>query len=171
MKNDFELAREFIDEKLAEIADEQKLMEPKNTMKIRFKKCHPAAVMPKRATTGAAGFDLTAVSVKYGDNGKVFYDTGIAVEIPAGHVGLLFQRSSVYKTGLSLCNAVGVCDADFRGSISFVFRIGYGPSQPYKVGERIGQIVFVPIPDVELIEADELSETARGEGGYGSTGK
>ena len=140
-------------------------------MKIRFKKLHPAAVMPKRATDGAAGFDLTAVTCKYGDNGKVFYDTGIAVEIPAGYVGLVFQRSSVYKTGLSLCNAVGVIDADYRGSIQFVFRIGYGPSQPYKVGERIGQIVFVPVPAVELVESDELSETARGAGGYGSTGK
>ena len=139
-------------------------------MLIFFKKCHPAAVMPKRATTGAAGFDLTAVSENWKD-GCVIYDTGIAVEIPAGYVGLLFQRSSVYKTGLSLCNAVGVCDADFRGSISFVFRIGYGPSQPYKVGERIGQIVFVPIPDVELVEASKLSETERGTGGYGSTGK
>lgn len=140
-------------------------------MKIRFKKLHPTAFMPKRATDGAAGFDLTAVSQTWKDGGKVHYDTGIAVEIPAGYVGLVFQRSSVHKTGLSLCNAVGVIDADYRGSITFVFRVGYGGCSPYKVGDRIGQIVFVPIPDVELIEADELSETARGEGGYGSTGK
>ena len=171
MKNDFELDRDFIDKKFVEIATEHKLLEPKNTMQIRFKKCHPTAVMPKRATDGAAGFDLTAVTCKYGDNGKVFYDTGIAVEIPAGYVGLVFQRSSVYKTGLSLANAVGVIDADYRGSIQFVFRVGYGGCSPYKPGDRIGQIVFVPIPDVELIEADELSETARGAGGYGSTGK
>ena len=124
--------------------------------------------MPKRATDGAAGFDLTAVTCRYGENGKVFYDTGIAVEIPAGHVGLLFQRSSVYKTGLSLANAVGVVDADYRGSISMIFNVGYGGCSPYQVGDRIGQIVFVPIPAVELVEADELSETARGEGGYGS---
>ena len=140
-------------------------------MQIRFKKLHQAAVIPKRATDGAAGFDLTAVTCKYGENGKVFYDTGIAVEIPAGYTGLVFQRSSVYKTGLSLCNAVGVIDADYRGSIAFVFRIGYGGCSPYKVGDRIGQIVFVPIPDVELVESDELSETERGAGGYGSTGK
>ena len=140
-------------------------------MRIKFKKLHPDAVMPKRATDGAAGFDLTAVTCRYGDNGKVFYDTGIAVEIPAGYVGLVFQRSSVYKTGLSLCNAVGVIDADYRGSIQFVFRVGYGGCSPYKAGDRIGQIVFVPIPDVELVESAELSETARGAGGYGSTGK
>ena len=139
-------------------------------MQIRFKKLHPAAVMPKRATDGAAGFDLTAVSMER-NNGLIVYDTGIAIEIPAGHVGLLFQRSSVHKTGLSLCNAVGVIDSDFRGSISFVFRVGYVGCSHYEVGDRIGQIVFVPIPAVELVEADELSETARGEGGYGSTGK
>lgn len=140
-------------------------------MLIFFKKLHPDAVMPKRATTGAAGFDLTAVTCRYGDNGKVFYDTGIAVEIPAGYAGLVFQRSSVHKTGLSLCNAVGLIDSDFRGSISFVFKVNYGLCSPYQVGDRIGQIVFVPIPDVELVEASELSETARGTGGYGSTGK
>ena len=140
-------------------------------MQIRFKKLHHLAQMPKRATDGAAGFDLTAVSQTWKDGGKVHYDTGIAVEIPAGYVGLVFQRSSVHKTGLSLCNAVGVIDADYRGSISFVFRVGYGGCSPYHVGDRIGQIVFVPIPDVELIEADELSKTARGTGGYGSTGK
>jgi len=145
-------------------------------MKIKFKKLHPAAVMPKRATDGAAGFDLTAVSVVKHlsmecNNGLIVYDTGIAIEIPAGHVGLLFQRSSVHKTGLSLCNAVGVIDSDFRGSISFVFRVGYVGCSHYEVGDRIGQIVFVPIPAVELVESDELSETARGAGGYGSTGK
>ena len=140
-------------------------------MQIRFKKLHPNAATPKRATDGSAGFDLTAVTCKYGDGGKVFYDTGIAVEIPAGYVGLVFQRSSVYKTGLSLCNAVGVIDCDFRGSISMIFNVGYSGSSPYHVGDRIGQIVFVPIPAVELVEADELSETARGAGGYGSTGK
>ena len=140
-------------------------------MKIRFKKLHPAAVMPKRATDGAAGFDLTAVTCKYGDNGKVFYDTGIAVEIPAGYVGLVFQRSSVYKTGLMLSCCVGVIDSDFRSSISMIFNVGYGGCSPYKAGDRIGQIVFVPVPAVELVESDELSETARGAGGYGSTGK
>ena len=140
-------------------------------MQIRFKKLRPDAILPKRATDGAAGFDLTAVSQTWKDGGKVHYDTGIAVEIPAGYAGLVFQRSSVYKTGLSLCNAVGVIDADYRGSIQFVFRINYGGCSPYKPGDRIGQIVFVPVPAVELVEASELSETARGAGGYGSTGK
>ena len=140
-------------------------------MQIRFKKLHHLAQIPKRATDGAAGFDLTAVTCKYGENGKVFYDTGIAVEIPAGYVGLVFQRSSVYKTGLMLSCCVGVIDGDFRSSISMIFNVGYGGCSPYKAGDRIGQIVFVPVPAFELVESDELSETARGAGGYGSTGK
>ena len=140
-------------------------------MQIRFKKLHHLAQIPKRATDGAAGFDLTAVTCKYGDNGKVFYDTGIAVEIPAGYVGMVFQRSSVHKTGLMLCNAVGVIDADYRGSIQFVFRVGYGGCSPYKPGDRIGQLVIVQNPQIEFVESDKLSETARGTGGYGSTGK
>ena len=139
-------------------------------MQVRFQKLHPDATMPTQGTPGSAGYDMTAVSMER-KNGLVMYDTGIAIEIPAGHVGLLFQRSSVYKTGLSLCNAVGVIDCDFRGSISMIFNVGYSGSSPYHVGDRIGQIVFVPIPAVELVEADELSETARGAGGYGSTGK
>jgi hypothetical protein len=78
MKNDFETTREFIDKNFAEIAAEQKLMEPKNTMQIRFKKLHHLAQIPKRATDGAAGFDLTAVSQTWKDGGKVHYTPGIA---------------------------------------------------------------------------------------------
>ena len=99
------------------------------------------------------------------------YDTGIAVEIPPGYVGLLFPRSSVCKTGLSLANGVGVIDQDFRGSISFVFYKNMQCIVPYFPGDRIGQLVIVPIPAVEFVEAEELSETERGAGGYGSTGK
>jgi len=139
-------------------------------MQVRFQKRHPDATMPTQGTPGSAGYDMTAVSMER-KNGLIVYDTGIAIEIPAGHVGLLFQRSSVYKTGLSLANAVGVIDADYRGSISMIFNVGYGGCSPYHVGDRIGQIVFVPVPAVELVESDELSETARGAGGYGSTGK
>lgn len=143
-------------------------------MIIRFKKLHPDAVVPKRATAGAAGFDLTAVAFNREDD-RIRYDTGIAVEIPPGFVGLVFQRSSVYKTGLMLCNAVGVIDSDYRGSISFVYRnllgVGGRDCAHYGIGDRIGQIVFMPVPKVELVESDVLTETARGAGGYGSTGK
>lgn len=141
-----------------------------DNLKIKFKKLNPNAVIPKRGTIGAAGFDLTAVWLEATET-TLKYDTGIAVEIPPGYVGLVFPRSSVCKTGLSLANSVGVIDQDFRGSISFVF---YKPMQcivPYLPGDRIGQLLIVPIPAVEYVEVDELSETERGAGGYGSTGK
>ena len=139
-------------------------------LQIKFKKLNPNAVIPKQGTAGAAGFDLTAVRLEATET-TLKYDTGIAVEIPPGYVGLVFPRSSVCKTGLSLANSVGVIDQDFRGSISFVF---YKPMQcivPYLPGDRIGQLLIVPIPAVEFMEVDELSETERGAGGYGSTGR
>ena len=139
-------------------------------LKIKFKKLNPNAVMPKQGTAGAAGFDLTAVSLKVTET-TLKYDTGIAVEIPPGYVGLVFPRSSVCKTGLSLANGVGVIDQDFRGSISLVFYKGAELIEAYSYGDRIGQLLIVPIPAVEFMEVDELSETERGAGGYGSTGK
>lgn len=139
-------------------------------LQIKFKKMNSNAVIPKQGTAGAAGFDLTAVSLE-GTEMTLKYDTGIAVEIPPGYVGLVFPRSSMCKTGLSLANGVGVIDQDFRGSISFVFYKNMQCIVPYFPGDRIGQLVIVPIPEVEFVEVEELSETERGAGGYGSTGK
>lgn len=139
-------------------------------MKIRFKKINPDAVTPKQCTNGAAGFDLTAVSVDE-DALTVRCDTGIAVEIPNGYAGLLFPRSSVYKTGLAMANSVGLIDSDFRGAISAIFYKRRHEVNPYKVGDRVAQLVIVPIMNVKFVEADELSETERGAGGYGSTGR
>lgn len=141
-----------------------------DNLKIKFKKMNPNAVIPKRGTIGAAGFDLTAIGLEVTET-TLKFDTGIAVEIPPGYVGLVFPRSSICKTGLSLANSVGVIDSDYRGSISFVFYKGPTWIEPYSYGDRIGQLVIVPIPEVEFVEAEELSETERGEGGYGSTGK
>lgn len=139
-------------------------------MKIKFKKLVPQAVAPKQGTPGSAGFDLTATYVQK-DCGDVFlyrYFTGIAVEIPTGYVGLIFPRSSIFKAGMMLTNCVGVIDSDYRGEIQAVFA---GPKMGYNIGDRIGQLVIVPNPKVEYVEAEELSETERGAGGYGSTGK
>lgn len=145
-------------------------------MNIKFKKLHINAVSPTNSTEGAAGADLTAVSEKIdlGLTGiTVTYDTGIAVEIPKGYVGLLFPRSSITKnTTLSLGNSVGVIDSDYRGSIQFKFRetaVGHG--KKYKVGDKVGQLVIIPIPQVNFEETSELSETTRGSGGFGSTGR
>ena len=144
------------------------------TMTIKFKKLDPKAVEPRRATAGAAGFDMTATSSEICKKGKWFkktrfyrYHTGIALELPPGWTALAFPRSSIVKTGAILGNSVGVIDSDYRGEITFCFK---GKCPPYKPGDRIGQLVIVPVPGVVLEEAVELSETARGSGGYGSTG-
>lgn len=144
------------------------------TMTIKFKKLDPKAVEPRRATAGAAGFDMTATSSEICKKGKWFkktrfyrYHTGIAIELPPGWSALAFPRSSIVKTGAMLGNSVGVIDSDYRGEITFCFKAEY---PPYSPGERIGQLVIVPVPDIVLQEAVELSETARGSGGYGSTG-
>ena len=150
-----------------------------NKLPVKFKKLHPDAKAPVRATDGSAGWDLTALGFAYIDEeGEEFetytgiakYRTGIAVEIPPGYVGLVFPRSSLFKTGMDLTNCVGVIDSDYRGEIAFVFRV-IDIGDKYKNGDRIGQLVIVPCPAVELVELEELSETERGTGGFGSTGR
>ena len=151
-------------------------------MKVKIKKLHPDAVIPAYAKTGDAGMDLTAVSMKIDEYGNICYGTGLAFEIPEGYVGLIFPRSSICKEQLLLSNAVGVIDSGFRGEVSFKFKpsvafdklgdltskLLYGA---YKIGDRIGQIIIMPYPQIEFIEVEELSETERGTNGYGSTGK
>lgn len=96
--------------------------------------------------------------------------SGIAVEIPKGYAGFLFPRSGVYKTWSYLTNCVGVIDSDYRGEVCAIFSTFTG-KKFYQVGERFAQLVILPVPEVEYIEAEELSSTERGAGGYGSTGK
>jgi len=142
-------------------------------MILRYQKLDPMAKAPVRGSEWAAGWDLACVDF-YRDlmNEVYVYRTGIAIELPRGHVGLLFPRSSVYKYTLSLTNCVGVLDADYRGEILFKFALRGGEygERLYGVGDRIGQIIVIPIPEVAYMEADKLSETKRGAGGYGSTG-
>lgn len=138
---------------------------------MKFKKLREDAVAPKKETTDAAGFDLVAVSKSFDTPSNcVIYGTGLAFEIPKGYVGLLFPRSSVYKTSHALANSVGVIDADYRGEVKAVFRTGKVGSS-YKEGDRVCQLVLVPVPVFDLEEAQELSETTRGAGGFGSTDK
>lgn len=139
-------------------------------MKVKFKKLRPDAKAPYQGTPGSAGYDLYAVTKEQIDGHHTRFDTGIAVEIPPGYVGLLFPRSSCYKQGMLLSNCVGVIDSDFRGSIGTVF-IGTHKDVCYNVGDRICQLIVMPIPEVEFVEVDELSQTERGIGGYGSTGR
>jgi dUTP pyrophosphatase len=140
-------------------------------MKVKIKKLHADAVIPVYAKPGDAGLDLTAISESWNeDDSMVTYDTGLAVEIPEGHVGLLFPRSSVSKTTLNLANSVGVIDSGYRGSIMLKFRF-LESGDVYGVGDRIGQLLILPYPQVEFEEVEELSSTERGEGGFGSTGR
>ena len=141
-------------------------------MKIRFKKLSPSAVVPSKAHTSDAGYDMTCTRYEV-TNGELFtYHTDIAVEIPDGHVGLLFPRSSIYKQDLFLTNSVGCVDSGYRGEVMFKFKsTEYNCSNFYEVGDRIGQLIIIPYPDIEFVEADELSDSDRGTGGYGSSGR
>jgi len=140
-------------------------------MKVKIKKLVSNAVVPKYAKEGDAALDLTATSIEPSMD-QIVYGTGLAVEIPKGHVGLLFPRSSVVKTELSLANSVGVIDSGYRGEIKFVFNLKRPHGTPvYSVGERIGQLIILPYPNIEFEEVKELSDTERGFGGFGSTGK
>lgn len=140
-------------------------------MKVKIKKMHANAVVPKYAKPGDAGLDLTATSEEWNDdNTMVTYGTGLAVEIPEGYVGLVFPRSSVSKTTLNLTNSVGVIDSGYRGEIMFKFRY-LEEGMIYDVGDRIGQLIIMPYPQIEFEEVEDLSSTERGEGGFGSTGK
>lgn len=137
-------------------------------MIVKIKKLHPDAVIPKYAKPGDAGLDLTAVDVD-ADGSTLTYKTGLAIEIPPWHVGLLFPRSSVYKTGQTLTNCVGVIDSGYRGEIMLKYTLS--PYQrEYDIGDRVGQLIIMPYPKIEFVEADKLIQTERGDGGYGSTG-
>lgn len=150
-------------------------------MQIKIKKLHPQAQIPTYAKAGDAGMDLYCTEANY-NGALVTYHTGIALEVPEGYVGLLFPRSSVYKTGQTLTNSVGVIDSGYRGEIMLKYTRGkqLTDSRPLHVqmgfrelemGQKVGQIVIMPYPQVEFTEVKELTSTERGTSGYGSTGK
>lgn len=159
-------------------------------MDIKYKKLHKNAVAPIKIYDVDAGFDLTAIWKKENNN-YIEYGTGLAFEIPIGYVGYLFSRSSISNKDLILKNAVGVIDASYRGEIIFRFAplvnnnikdflITHGNTPSYQfvwdrdnhynIGDRCGQIIFMELPKIKLLEVEELSETERGSKGYGSTG-
>jgi len=141
-------------------------------MKVKIKKLDPNAVIPKYAKEGDAGLDLVATSKIENTTFQATYGTGLAVEIPKGFVGLVFPRSSIRNTELQLSNSVGVIDSGYRGEIRATFNKTNGlDSMDYRVGDRIAQLIVIPYPEVEFEEVSELSDTDRGNGGFGSTGK
>jgi dUTP pyrophosphatase len=149
-------------------------------MKVKFKKLNPVAITPTYAKEGDAGLDLTATSINLTKN-YIEYGTGIAIEIPLNHVGFLVPRSSVTETGLIMKNSIGIIDSGYRGEIraryttSLMIGVDGVPDTQkkymYDIGDRVAQLIIVPIPTIELEEAEELSITERNTGGYGSTGK
>lgn len=141
-------------------------------MLVKIKKLYPEVKTPKYAKDGDAGLDLTAITILSNTYEQITYGTGIAVEIPKGYVGLVFPRSSIRNTSLSLSNAVGIIDSGYRGEIQATFNKKEldAVGEPYKVGDRICQLIIMPYPEVEFGVVQELSETERGENGHGSTG-
>ena len=143
---------------------------------VRVKKLNDNAQLPKYGTAQAAGADLFACldcdSVTIAAGATVFIKTGIAVEIPEGLVGLVYARSGLAcKRGLAPANKVGVIDSDYRGEIMVAMHNHSNEDKTIDNGERIAQIVFAPYVTANLIESDTLDDTARGAGGFGSTGK
>lgn len=147
-------------------------------MNIGFKKLHEKSVMPKFANVGDFGADLTTVDegLVYTEDGVQYieYRTGLAVQLPENVAGMVLPRSSVSKKHLILCNSIGLIDQGYTGEILVRFKIvGNGELKPniYRAGDRIAQMVFVPVITPNLVEVQELQKTARGTGGFGSTGK
>lgn len=136
----------------------------------------PAAILPTYATAGSAGADLYALPVGdpvvVGPGETAFLRTGLAAAIPAGYVGLIFARSGLAcKRGLAPANKVGVIDSDYRGEWMIALHNHGDTPQIVNPGDRIAQFVLVPVLTPLMAEVDSLDETARGEGGFGSTGR
>lgn len=139
-------------------------------MEVKIKLLNNLAHIPNYAKPDDAGMDLWATSHEYKD-GNHIYGTGIALEIPKGYVGLIFPRSSNRKTRAYLCNHVGIIDSGYRGEVMLTFKnVDLSNIKPYKVGDRIGQLMIIPYPQVTFKKVFHLSDSERGEGGHGSTG-
>lgn len=126
--------------------------------------------MPVRMTGGACAFDCWARAYEpIPEFRQIRYWLGFALEVPEGFAALILPRSSICKTSMRLTNGVGLIDRDYRGEVSAVFDVVGDGSLLYGVGERVAQMLIVPAPLIQLEQVDELSETGRGNGGYGST--
>ncbi len=142
-----------------------------SNMEIKIKKLDKNAVIPQYAHPGDAGMDIVATSITETED-YIEYGTDLAFRLPDNHVMLIFPRSSNSKKDLLLCNSVGVLDSQYIGELKIRYKRTKNPSDKiYSVGERVAQIMILPYPKVEFKEVEELSQTERGEGGFGSTGK
>lgn len=144
-------------------------------MKIKFKKLDSRAVAPSCANKADAGYDLVAthITTELNECGQLIlvYHTGLALEIPEGYFALLVPRSSIFKKSLTLTNSAGVIDAGYRGEVMAKFRTTTDVVPAvYREGDKFAQLLILPVPEVTFEEAFELSDSERGESGYGSTG-
>jgi dUTP pyrophosphatase len=143
-------------------------------VELRIAKLKPEATPPTRAHPGDAGLDLYACEAAHiGPGERWSVGTGVAVEIPEGHAGLVLPRSGLaMKHGIALVNAPGLIDAGYRGEIR-VLLLNTDPAETFRVeaGDRIAQLVVAPIALAEPVEVEELAESARGDGGFGSSGR
>ena len=143
-------------------------------LKIRFKKKDEQSKLPVKGSLNAACYDVYAHSIKLERPDKIIVGLGFSTEIPPGFKGILVPRSSIAKTNWFLANSIGIIDADYRGEWMMVLKTAGSvmyDALPFGVGERCAQIYFEKINDVEIEETIELSDTERGSGGFGSTGK
>lgn len=141
---------------------------------VSVKKLDPNAILPSYGSDGAAGADLYALcdaETVFAPGETKLIHTGIALEIPAGYVGLVYARSGIAcKRGLAPANKVGVIDCDYRGEIMVALYNHSGQEQVIEPGERVAQLVIAPYLTVQFREASDLDQTERGSGGFGSTG-
>ena len=137
---------------------------------VKIRKVHPDAIIPFRAHATDAGMDVTAISMEMTED-YVEYDTGLQFQLPEGYAMLIFPRSSNSKKDLLLCNSVGILDAGYTGNLKLRFKLtteGY-TEKIYNPGDKVGQIMIIPYPEINFIETEVFNETERGDGGFGST--
>ena len=143
------------------------------TLQLAIKKVRAGAVVPARAYAGDAGLDLAACErVELGPGARALVPTGLAVAIPEGYAGYVQPRSGLAaKHGISIVNTPGLVDSGYRGEL-LVNLVNHDDADTFVVepGMRIAQLVILPVPSVELVEVDELPESERGAGGFGSSG-
>lgn len=163
-----------------------------NTLNVNIAKLNEAAVIPQYSRQGDAGLDLVATSRHFDEHGNVCYGTSLAIEIPEGYYADLRARSSISKYDLVLANSVGTIDSNYRGELILKFKpvpafysfegsedenfdiiaIPEGDEiKVYQVGERIAQLLIKPYPTINFVEVESLSESNRGDQGFGSSGK
>lgn len=138
---------------------------------VNFKKLHADAKLPVKGSSGAACFDVYATSMEIDQNGVVTYGLGFATQIAEGWRGVIVPRSNISKYPWVLANSVGIVDSDYRGEWMVKFKSTSGSlTPPYRVGDRVAQVYFEKNVEVAFAEVDDLEQTGRGEGGFGSTG-